>query len=307
MIELSLNNSVAVLIDADNAELKYLEPALRLIEYYGKIEICRAYGDWESPLLAGWSKKLEVLQIERRQVKGGRKNATDHGLIFEAAEISAFSFSPIVNIIVIVSADGDFVTLRDQLEDRGKYVYVMGNRKKASPALRASRYITHYLEDLSTELRVLEKHYPVAPRDARSFFHFALFAYHDLSNEFYVWVSQHDFEQKLHEVCADFETQFGKYPVPVLLKSIDREYEYDGQQVRRIDADLKYARFGELVQAFIRTEKEYGEVSLAHMGKNLRQFGQHYEHRFGKKKLSVWIREYPETFKIEDGQVYHVF
>jgi hypothetical protein len=183
----------------------------------------------------------------------------------------------------------------------------MGNRKKASPALKASGYITHYLEDLTDELTALKKYYPVTPPDVRSFLHFAWLAYFDLSNELYVWISQQDFETRLREVCADFEIRFGKYPLPVLLKSIAREYEYDGQRIRRIDSDLKTARFGELVDAFIRTEKECGEVSLSNMGKNLRQFGKHYEHRFGKKKLSAWIREYSETFKIEDGYVYHVY
>ncbi|MBK8035095.1 MAG: NYN domain-containing protein [Chloroflexi bacterium] len=253
------------------------------------------------------ARKLDALQIERRQVKGGRKNATDHGLIFEAAEMAADGFFPYVNVIIIVSADGDFVTLRDQLETRGKYVYVMGNRAKTSPTLQASGYITHYLEDLTAELTVLEQRYPVVPQDVRKFLHFARLAYFDLSNELYVWISQQNFETRLRELYADFETQFGKYSLSALLKSVAQEFEYDGQQVRRIDAHLESARYAELVQAFDRTEKEYGKVSLSNMGKNLRQFGKHYEHRFGKTKLSVWIREYPEIFKIEDGYVNYVY
>lgn len=48
---INLHHYVAILIDADNVNLSCMEQVLKISEYYGQLEICRAYGDWENPQL----------------------------------------------------------------------------------------------------------------------------------------------------------------------------------------------------------------------------------------------------------------
>ncbi len=64
---INLDEHVAILIDADNAELNYVEQVLKLSDYYGTVDICRAYGDWKLPPLSPWRENLAP-NVERIQV-----------------------------------------------------------------------------------------------------------------------------------------------------------------------------------------------------------------------------------------------
>jgi len=47
-------DKIAVLIDADNAQLKALKAILDEISKYGRIIVKKAYGDWKNPSLKHW-------------------------------------------------------------------------------------------------------------------------------------------------------------------------------------------------------------------------------------------------------------
>ena len=49
---------IAVLIDADNTSPKYAEAILDELAKYGTPTIKRAYGDWSSSRLSGWTREL---------------------------------------------------------------------------------------------------------------------------------------------------------------------------------------------------------------------------------------------------------
>ena len=54
MKDLDVHKKVAVLIDADNAQLAKLSPILDEISAHGHVLIKRSYGDWSADTLKNW-------------------------------------------------------------------------------------------------------------------------------------------------------------------------------------------------------------------------------------------------------------
>jgi hypothetical protein len=77
---------IAVLIDADNAQLTKLKAILDEISKYGRIIVKKAFGDWKSSELKRWENEIKKLAIKPEQqfayTKG--KNATDIALVIDA-------------------------------------------------------------------------------------------------------------------------------------------------------------------------------------------------------------------------------
>ncbi|MEQ6203504.1 NYN domain-containing protein [Sulfitobacter sp. HNIBRBA2951] len=125
---------LAVLIDADNLSSTHAEPILREITSIGEPALRRVYGDWSSPQLEGWSKKLMALGLVAVQASANtkHKNATDIGLVIDAMDIL---HTDRFDGFVIVSSDSDFTALANRLREEGKLVISIGEEKTA-PALR---------------------------------------------------------------------------------------------------------------------------------------------------------------------------
>ena len=58
----SLEN-IAVLIDADNAQLSKLSLILEELSTYGRIVVKRAYGNWKNPHIKAWEAVLHEYAI----------------------------------------------------------------------------------------------------------------------------------------------------------------------------------------------------------------------------------------------------
>ena len=46
---------IALLIDCDNVSHKSIEGVLEELAKYGMVNVRHAHGDWNNPLLSGWS------------------------------------------------------------------------------------------------------------------------------------------------------------------------------------------------------------------------------------------------------------
>jgi uncharacterized LabA/DUF88 family protein len=83
------NDSIALLIDADNAPAKKIDFIISELATHGVVNIRKAYGNWKKKGLAGWERILQDHAIQPIQqfdlVKG--KNATDMALLVEAMDI----------------------------------------------------------------------------------------------------------------------------------------------------------------------------------------------------------------------------
>jgi hypothetical protein len=64
MKDLDVHKKIAVLIDADNAQLSKLKTILDEISAHGHVLIKRAYGDWSIDQLKNWKQTLNELAIQ---------------------------------------------------------------------------------------------------------------------------------------------------------------------------------------------------------------------------------------------------
>ena len=60
----SPNESIALLIDADNAPAAKIDFIIAELATYGVVNIRRAYGNWKKPELIGWEKVLHEYAIQ---------------------------------------------------------------------------------------------------------------------------------------------------------------------------------------------------------------------------------------------------
>jgi hypothetical protein len=127
---------LAVLIDAENASARLIEPLLSEVAKYGTANVKRIYGDWTTPNLASWKNSLNKFAIQPiqqfRYTVG--KNATDSALIIDAMDLL---HSGNVEGFCIVSSDSDFTRLACRIRESGLYVYGFGEQKTPEPFVRA--------------------------------------------------------------------------------------------------------------------------------------------------------------------------
>jgi uncharacterized LabA/DUF88 family protein len=138
-------NSIALLIDADNAPAGKIAFILSELASHGVVNVRRAYGNWTKADLAGWVKVLHEHSIQPMQsfdlIKG--KNATDMALVIDAMDLL---YTKKLNTFCLVSSDCDFTPLIQRLRADGKDVFGFGEQKTPEPFIAAcTRFI--YLEE----------------------------------------------------------------------------------------------------------------------------------------------------------------
>ncbi|WP_232362657.1 NYN domain-containing protein [Salinimonas chungwhensis] len=128
MKNLDVHKKVAVLIDADNAQLARLSVILDEISAHGHVLIKRAYGDWSADTLKNWKKPLNELAIQPIQqfAYTTGKNATDASMIIDAMDLL---YSDRIDAFALVSSDSDFTKLASRLRESEKFVFGVGEKK----------------------------------------------------------------------------------------------------------------------------------------------------------------------------------
>ncbi len=140
---------IALLIDADNVSHGKIAAMLAELSKYGVANIRRAYGDWASPGLKGWTARLHehaIRPIQQFSYSKG-KNATDMALVIDAMEL-LYTQKP--DAFCIASSDADFTPLVMQLRANGHEVYGFGERKTPEPFVNACSTFL-YLDRLDAE------------------------------------------------------------------------------------------------------------------------------------------------------------
>jgi uncharacterized LabA/DUF88 family protein len=140
---------IAVLIDADNTSPKYAEAILDELAKYGTPTIKRAYGDFSSQRLQGWTRELNARAIRAMHQNAFTtgKNSTDSALIIDAMDLL---YAGNVEAFAIVSSDSDFTGLAVRLRESGRTVYGLGRRRTPASLQNAcDRFIG--LEVLGTD------------------------------------------------------------------------------------------------------------------------------------------------------------
>ena len=128
MKDLDVHKKIAVLIDADNAQLSKLKAILDEISAHGHILIKRAYGDWSIDQLKNWKQTLNELAIQPIQqfAYTTGKNSTDASMIIDAMDLL---YSDRFDAFALVSSDSDFTKLASRLRESEKFVFGVGEKK----------------------------------------------------------------------------------------------------------------------------------------------------------------------------------
>lgn len=150
-------NNIALLIDAENIESRYIDKILSELASRGRVIVKRAYADWTKsqlkPLkkqgqdsynlwevLNGWYGILAakgIVPMQQSQNTVG-KNSSDIYLVIDAMDLM---YQGIVDTFCIVSSDGDFTRLCTRLTEGGKHVIVMGETHTPNSVKAASEFI----------------------------------------------------------------------------------------------------------------------------------------------------------------------
>ena len=147
--------SVALLIDADNAQASKIESVLKDVSAYGRIVIKRAYGNWSKPHLGSWESKIKrfaISAIQQFDFATG-KNASDMALTIDAMELL---HTEKYDCFVLVSSDSDFTSLAIKLHESGVYVVGYGNRSTVESFRNACDEF-NYVEELLEEEKSSEE------------------------------------------------------------------------------------------------------------------------------------------------------
>jgi uncharacterized LabA/DUF88 family protein len=150
---------IALLIDADNVSHSKIAGILSELSKYGTPNVRRAYGDWASKQLAGWTSKLHQYAIRPIQqfAHSKGKNASDISLVIDAMELH---YTQRLDGFAIASSDADFTPLVMHLRAAGHEVYGFGERKTPEPFVNACTTFL-YLDTLGAETAESE---PAPPR-----------------------------------------------------------------------------------------------------------------------------------------------
>lgn len=145
-----VEHKIALLIDGDNAQSKYIENILTEAGKKGKVTIRRIYGDWTDSRLSGWKEQINKYAIRPMQkfafAKG--KNSTDTAMIIDAMDIL---HSKAVTGFCIASSDSDYTGLAQRIREEGVMVMGIGEAKKTTDAFVNACDIFIYTENLSIE------------------------------------------------------------------------------------------------------------------------------------------------------------
>ncbi|EMI19044.1 protein containing DUF88 [Rhodopirellula maiorica SM1] len=135
-------DSIALLIDADNAIPKQIHQAISELAKHGIINIRKAYGNWAKDSLKGWRDVLHHHAIAAKQyfdmTQG--KNATDMALLIDAMDIL---YTKNIHTFGLVSSDCDFTPLAHRLREEGKQVIGFGLKTSPKPFVHACTHFVH--------------------------------------------------------------------------------------------------------------------------------------------------------------------
>ncbi len=133
-----INNEtkIALLIDAENTNVKYIDAIFSEIKKYGNVTYQRMYGDFRNNALAKWVEKsteYAIVPIYQQNYSSG-KNAADIMLVIDAMDIL---YRQNVDMFCIVSSDSDFTRLVNRIKENAIYVVGMGQSMASKTFVKA--------------------------------------------------------------------------------------------------------------------------------------------------------------------------
>lgn len=230
----SLEN-IAVLIDADNAQLVKLSLILEELSTYGRIVVRRAYGNWNSRALKNWEEQLKKLAIKPEQqfAYTTGKNATDISLAISAMDLL---HTELYDAFALVSSDSDYTPLAIRLREAGVYVFGVGEEKTPASFRNAcdNFILTQNLGDVekpkvpapAEEAKAAEKPAKAEPKADISAIHNLLKIANERYSDAEGWVNIASAGGYIKRVMPDFDSKtYGFSKLTDLIKAFPNKYE----------------------------------------------------------------------------------
>lgn len=139
---------LAVLIDADNVDVRHAEAIFRHVASLGEPIIRRIYGNWASNKAGRWKNEIAqhaLLDVQQRAYVAG-KSAADIALVVDAMDLL---HGRACEGFVVVSSDSDYARLALRIREAGLLVYGIGE-SKAPEAFRKTCTAFHTLKSSSS-------------------------------------------------------------------------------------------------------------------------------------------------------------
>jgi uncharacterized LabA/DUF88 family protein len=157
------DNKIALLIDGDNAQSKFIEAMLSEAGKHGKVTIRRIYGDWTDNKLNSWKEKINKYAVRPMQkfafAKG--KNSTDTAMIIDAMDIL---YSETVTGFCIASSDSDYTGLAQRIRENGIFVMGIGEFNKTTEAFVNACDLFVFTENLTDPAEAQKKREDEKPK-----------------------------------------------------------------------------------------------------------------------------------------------
>ena len=219
VIDMSLDNRIAVLIDADNVSDKYIKYILDEVSNDGTATYKRIYGDWTKPVLGSWKNVLldnSITPIQQYGYTTG-KNATDSAMIIDAMDIL---YSGHVDGFCLVSSDSDFTRLASRLRESGMLVLGMGEKKTPTAFIAACNKVK-YLEILAQPAESSAPRRQTEEMTPRETVKAAVLSIMDEISDEDEWVSISEIGSRLNKRYPDFDVRnYGFRKLTPFIKSL---------------------------------------------------------------------------------------
>lgn len=226
--------TIAVLIDAENAQLSKLSLILEELSTYGRIVVRRAYGNWSDRTLKNWEEQLKKLAIKPEQqfAYTTGKNATDISLAISAMDLL---HTQLYDAFALVSSDSDYTPLAIRLREAGVYVFGVGEEKTPMSFRNAcdNFILTQNLGDAEKqkpapveEAKTAAKKATVEPKAEISSIHNMLKTANERYSDADGWVNIASAGGYIKRVMPDFDSKsYGFSKLTDLIKAFPNKYE----------------------------------------------------------------------------------
>jgi len=287
-----MNNRIAVLIDAENTSVKYLDVAMKELKQYGDISVQRMYGDFSSSSMNDWAKKgLEYAILPIHQARYTQsKNASDIMLVIDAMDIL---YRDSADIFCIITSDSDFTRLASRLREGGKKVIGMGKSDASKAFITACneyKFLDKISEDDFDGMDTSAENSAITPiREIKKALNYMIQQAENSGEMLHLGSTK----SQLQREFADFDER--NYGYSLFRKFIEDETKFVVEKsgstafIKRKKQDKKQDD-PEAVEAFV-IERAAKNVELAALGKEIHDKFPHFKYKdLGYSNLSKFVQ-----------------
>lgn len=295
-MEKNIDKKIALVIDAENTSVKYLDDILKELREYGIVTYKRMYGDFTDDSLRSWNDKaMEYAIVPIQQPRYSKaKNAADIMLVIDVMDIL---YEGNVDGFCIVSSDSDFTRLVNRLREGGMLVIGMG-KSDASKALKAA----------CTEYKNLEKLFGESSESISE--NYTIISIEEIKKIILEIVQQCEnkgeraglggIKSQLQRIYTDFdERNYGYNSMTTFVKDM-KEFEVKTEKTSVYVERKKQGYSREEVENYIVSAVKKTEIDLAKLGQKVHEKFPDFNHKdFGYSQFGRFVENIPNTRIVE--------